>query len=470
MVSARHLAWMTLMDIYRGSYADVALHNRLRNTPLPENDRALATELVYGCVRRQYTLDTLIQQLSSKPQPPSPDLRAVLHLGLYQLRYLSHIPPAAAVHSTVELCKGLKVSYGVGFVNAVLRHYLRLQAADPEVLELPLDPLDRLGILHSYPRWILEVWAAQLQTGDLPTGELETGSLDQETLEDLANLCAWLNTPPRLDLRVNPLRATIDQVRRVLSQGGIEAELISGLPQALALPGAIGAVPHLPGFQEGHWMVQDRSAQLVSHWLDPQPGETIVDACAAPGGKTLHLAELMQNQGKILAYDRTASRLKKLEQNLKRLGFSNVQVCQGDSRHQLDLRGQCDRVLVDAPCSGLGTLHRHADARWTQTPETVNDLSQLQGELLRSAATWVKPGGVLVYATCTLHPAENERQIERFLADHPQWTIELPPIALAASVVPWAVPLPQTLPPKGLKLWPHQANMDGFFMVRLRNG
>jgi 16S rRNA (cytosine967-C5)-methyltransferase len=468
---------MTLMDIYRGAYADVALHNHLRNISLQENDRALATELVYGCVRRQYTLDTLIQQLSSKPQPPSPDLRAMLHLGLYQLRYLSHIPPAAAVHSTVELCKALKVSYGVGFVNAVLRHYLRLQAAESEVLQLPSNPLDRLGVLHSYPRWILEVWATQLQignlqteglqTGGLQTGDIETGSLAPETLEDLEKLCEWLNTPPRLDLRVNPLRATVDQVRRALSQGGIEAEPIPGLPQGLALPGAIGAIPQLPGFQEGQWMVQDRSAQLVSHWLDPQPGETIVDACAAPGGKTLHLAELMQNQGKIFAYDRTASRLKKLEQNLKRLGLTSVQVCQGDSRHQPDLKGQCDRVLVDAPCSGLGTLHRHADARWTQTPETIQDLSQLQGELLRSAATWVKPGGVLVYATCTLHPAENEDQIERFLQDHPHWTIELPPIALAASGVPWA--LSPTVPSKGLKLWPHQAHMDGFFMVRLRH-
>ncbi len=454
--SARQLAWTALMDIYRGAYADVSLHNHLKKTPLQENDRALATELVYGCVRRQYTLDTLLEQLSSKPQTPSPDLRAILHLGLYQLRYLNHIPPAAAVHSTVELCKALKLPYGVGFVNAVLRHYLREQATRPDVLHLPSDPLDRLGVLHSYPRWILEVWSAQL-----PLAEVEA-------------LCHWLNTPPRLDLRVNPLRTTVNQVREALQQVGIEAAAIPGLPQALALPGSIGSVPHLPGFQDGHWMIQDRSAQLVSHWLDPQPGETIGDACAAPGGKTLHLAELMHNQGRILAFDRTASRLKKLEQNLHRLGLTCVEVCQGDSRHQPDLQAQCDRVLLDAPCSGLGTLHRHADARWTQTPDTVRDLSQLQGELLRSAATWVKPGGVLVYATCTLHPAENQDQITHFLAEHPQWTIETPPIALAPSLpdpdssplnsFPWSAPLPT-----GLQLWPHQAQMDGFFMVRLRH-
>ena len=483
MVSARNLAWITLMDIDRGAYADVALHNSLRDTPLQENDRALVTELVYGCVRRRYTLDTLLQQLASKPQAPSPDLRAILHIGLYQLRYLSHIPPAAAVHSTVELCKAIKVSYGVGFVNAVLRQYLRQQELDPAVLKLPADSLDRLGVLHSYPRWILEVWAAQLQVCEFPTEEFQTQDLQTPQISELERLCEWLNLPPRLDLRVNPLRTTVERVQTALGQVGIAAEQIPGLPQALALPGAIGAIPQLPGFQEGHWMVQDRSAQLVSHWLDPQPGETIVDACAAPGGKTLHLAELMHNEGTILAYDRTASRLKKLQQNLHRLGLTSVQVRQGDSRHQPDLQGRCDRVLVDAPCSGLGTLHRHADARWTQTPDTVKTLTQLQGEILRSAATWVKPEGILVYATCTLHPAENEQQIEIFLQDHPQWIIENPPIALETLDAPWSISGAESTQntqglknsqslksPLGLKLWPHQANMDGFFMVRLRNG
>ncbi|MGA0199091.1 MAG: 16S rRNA (cytosine(967)-C(5))-methyltransferase [Prochlorotrichaceae cyanobacterium] len=451
MVSARHLAWTTLMKVYQGAYADVALQNSLKDSQLLPPDRALMTELVYGCVRRQRTLDTIVQQLSSKPQKLAAELRVVLQIGLYQLRYLSHIPAAAAVHTTVELCKSVKVAYGVGFVNAVLRQYLRRQEAQPEVLSLPPDPLDRLGILHSYPRWILETWETQLQDGAAES--------------DLEQLCEWFNRPPRIDLRVNPLRASLETVQAAFKAVGTEVEPIVGLPQALTLPLGAGAIPLLPGFAEGHWMVQDRSAQLVSHWLDPQPGETIADACAAPGGKTLHLAELLQNQGTILAYDRTVSRLKKLRANLKRLGVTCIDICQGDSQAQPDLEGRCDRVLVDAPCSGLGTLHRHADARWTQTAETVKELADLQGKLLRSAATWVKPGGVLVYATCTLHPAENEHQIAAFLEDHPQWSIDRPPIASQSPAVPWFL-----AEPHWLKLWPPQANMDGFFIVRLRHG
>jgi 16S rRNA (cytosine967-C5)-methyltransferase len=194
--------------------------------------------------------------------------------------------------------------------------------------------------------------------------------------------------------------------------------------------------------------------------LEPQPGEVVIDACAAPGGKTTHIAELMGDNGTVWACDSTASRLKKLQQNAQRLNLTSIKICTGDSRNLPKFTNLADRVLLDAPCSGLGTLHRRADARWRQTPETVGELSTLQGQLLESVATWVKPGGTLVYATCTLHPLENEGVIQPFLDTHPNWQIAPPPPNSPAAAF--------TTPDGWLKVWPHRHNMDGFFMVRLK--
>lgn len=484
MTNARKLAFTTLLAIHRGSFADVALHNNLKHCGLSQIDRALVTELVYGCIRRQRSLDHLISQLANKAQKQSLELRIALHLGLYQLRYLNQIPAAAAVHSTVELCKECALSYATRFVNALLRKYLREQTQRPEVLDLPEDPLDRLGLLHSYPRWILELWhnqlhhqLASLHAPTLPE-QLSSQALERETIADLEQLCQWFNASPHLDLRINPLRSSLGEVQDLLAAAGLETQPLAGLPQALRCGKTPGAIPQLPGFAEGFWMVQESSAQWVSHWLDPQPGETIADVCAAPGGKTLHLAELMQNQGTLLAMDRSAARLKKLQENIDRLGMTCIEVHQGDSRHQPQWNDRCDRILIDAPCSGLGTLHRHADGRWTQSPETINGLVQIQSELLRSAASWVKPGGILVYATCTLNPAENETQIQSFLADHPQWNLDRPSLPLPIAPSPlWETP--DTTPgggttpgwvrtPGWVTMWPHRTEMDGFFIVRLR--
>lgn len=439
----RQLAFLALRAVHRGAFADVALDKTLGQAALSLLDRRLVTELVYGSVRRQRTLDALIDQLATKPaaqQPP--ELRLILHLGLYQLRYLNQIPASAAVNTTVDLAKHNKFSGLAGFVNGLLRRYLRSAEAQADPLQPPADPVERLGILHSYPDWIVQVWLQQL-------GFAET-----------EQLCQWLNQPPAIDLRINPLKVSVETVESAMQAAGIAVKRLPHLPQALRLLEPAGSVQQLPGFQEGWWMVQDSSAQLVGHLVDPQPGELIVDACAAPGGKTIHLAELMQNQGTIWGCDRTPSRLKKLQQNAERMGLQSIQICTGDSRDLPQFVGQCDRVLLDAPCSGLGTLHRHADARWRQTPETVAELTVLQRQLLDQAASWLKPNGKLVYATCTLHPAENEQLIQTFLSQHPEWQIELPepdsPTAAFATPAGW------------VKVWPHQSEMDGFFMVRLK--
>lgn len=438
----------------------MALDQALNQAALSEPDRRLLTELVYGCVRRQRTLDALIDQLGKKTsQQQPPNLRLILHLGFYQLRYLSHIPPSAAVHTTVDLAKHNGFAGLAGVVNGLLRQYIRL--ASPTVaisssslppssslsfptdpLQLPSEPIAHLGILHSYPDWIVQVWQEQFGW------------------DATAQLCAWMNQPPPIDLRINLLKASLAQVVDALTHQGIAVQQVDALPQALRLMQPVGPIQALPGFQEGWWMVQDSSAQLVSHLLNPQPGEVVIDACAAPGGKTAHIAELMGDRGTIWACDQTPSRLKKLQQNCDRLGLESIRIHTGDSRQNPEFVGIADRVLLDAPCSGLGTLHRHADARWRQTPERVRELVQLQAELLQQAATWVKPGGTLVYATCTLHPAENEQLVTTFLAQQSTWRI-VPP-------APHTPPATYALPKGWIKVLPYQHQMDGFFMVQLQ--
>ncbi|MGI0486251.1 16S rRNA (cytosine(967)-C(5))-methyltransferase RsmB, partial [Pantanalinema rosaneae CENA516] len=306
---------------------------------------------------------------------------------------------------------------------------------------LPSDPIARLGILHSYPDWIVQVWQEQFGW------------------EATAQLCDWMNQPPPIDLRINPLKTSLEQVMAAMKQQGVAVQQVNSLPQALRLMHPVGSIQALPGFQEGWWMVQDSSAQLVSHLLHPQAGEVVIDACAAPGGKTAHIAELMGDRGTIWACDKTPSRLKKLQQNCDRLALQSIRIHTGDSRQIPEFVGIADRVLLDAPCSGLGTLHRHADARWRQTPERVQELVQLQTELLQQTTTWVKPGGTLVYATCTLHPAENEQLITAFLANHAAWKL-LPP-------APQSPPAAYALPEGWIKVLPHQHQMDGFFMAQL---
>ena len=447
--TARQIAFEALRAIDRGAFADVVIDRKLKDlqpsTQLSVQDKGLVTELVYGSVRRRRTLDALIDQFGKRPAAKQQaDLLQILRLGFYQLRYLDHVPDHAVVDTTVQLAKSQRLGKLSGVVNGMLRQYIR-EAKDAsnaltDPLKLPEARTQQLGVLHSYPDWIIDVWRSVL--------------LDDQVVA----LCEYFNQPPQLDLRINLQRQSLSAAIAIFADAGIEAIPVEGVPCALRLTSHVGAVARLPGYTQGWWAVQDSSAQLVSYLLNPQPGEMIIDACAAPGGKSLHIAELMRNEGTVWSCDRTPSRTKKIQQNIDRLGSTIVRPIMGDSRNQVNFVGQSDRVLLDVPCSGLGTLNRHADARWRQTPESVNSLVTLQRELLTHASTWVKPSGVLVYATCTLHPDENEAQIKAFLAQNAGWTIETPPpsFPIEPTAAGW------------IKVWPHIQRMDGFFMVKLR--
>lgn len=462
--SSRQQALIALRDVHKGAYADVALDRAIRKVDLPDNERRLVTELVYGSVRRQRTLDAIIDELAKKKSHQQPLLlRCILHLGLYQLQFQERIPPSAAVNTTVQLAKDNGFPGLSGFVNGLLRRYIRLGEERLEgeereergessnipiiPIKLPENSVERLGILYSFPDWIVNVW------------------IEQFGFSETEKLCEWMNRTPSIDLRVNQLCSSVEQVEAALKDRGILSQRLPNLPHALRLLSSPGAIKNLPGFNEGWWTIQDSSAQLVSYLLDPQPNEVIIDACAAPGGKTTHIAEMMGDTGKIFACDRTASRLGKLQQNTQRLNLKSIEICVGDSRELNQFVNPCDnlladKVLLDVPCSGLGTLHRHADARFRQTPQNIEELSILQGELLLNTSSFVKDSGSLVYSTCTLHPAENEAAIKSFLESHPNWEIEPPDIDS---------PLSEYQTNEGwIKVLPHKHNMDGFFMVRLR--
>ncbi len=458
-MNPRQLALFALKDLETGSFTDIVIDRLLSKFELSDLDRHLFTELVNGIVRRKRSLDAIIDRLATQPahrQPPN--LRQLLRLGIYQLRYLDRIPDSAAVNTTVDLAKTNELTGLAGVVNGILRQYIRLKDRGEEVLDLPEDAIGRLGTLYSFPDWLIEQWVTEL------------GAVEAE------QLCQAFNQSPSIDLRVNLLKidenllpdapplARLHQHRanliELFATAGVTAIPIPNLPQGLRFVGNVGSISHLPGYQAGWWTIQDSSAQLVTHLLDPQPHEVVIDACAAPGGKTTHIAELMGDTGRVLAVDKTASRLKKLHQNLDRLQLNSIEILTGDSCGFSELINTADRVLLDAPCSGLGTLHRRADARWQKTPAQIQDLAKLQAQLLANTATWVKPGGVLVYATCTVCAIENEEVILPFLKTHPEWQIELPPadspLASLASDAGW------------LKVWLHRHQMDGFFMVKLR--
>ncbi|AFZ47998.1 sun protein [Cyanobacterium stanieri PCC 7202] len=453
-ISPRQLAFFALQDVYGNkAYTDIALERILsKHQGIRGVDKGLVSELVYGIVRRKRTLDSLVNQLGTKKASRQPlPLRIILHLGLYQLRYLDKIPPSAAVNTSVELAKANGLGKLSGVVNGILRSYIRKSAIE-DPLVLPSELVPKLGVKYSFPDWIVEIFLKQLN------------------VKETKKLLQWYNESPCLDLRVNTLKTSTEEVKNFLDADGVSCEFVPHLPQALRLSSA-GNVRNLKGFADGLFSVQDSSAQLVGHFLAPVRGETVFDACAAPGGKTTHIAELMGDEGTIIACDNISSRLEKITENVQRLGLKSVQVREGDSSewefceekdkcdHEMAL---CDRILIDAPCSGLGTLHKRPDIRWQQKPEKIKELAKKQLAILSNMAKGVKNNGCLVYATCTLNPMENEEVIEAFLESHPDWHIVTERNNLTAN---FSITL------KGaIKIFPHRHNMDGFFMIKLAKG
>ena len=420
-LAPRRLAWKVLEAVAAGAYADNALERELAKSNLAPLDRGLATELAYGAIRQRLLLDAWIDahgRLKASSQPPR--LRWLLHVGLYQLLFSSRVPASAAVNTSVELAKEAGFARLAPVVNGLLRAVARAHAPQEashagtplnawQGLALPEAEADSLALRHSLPPWL----ATQLLQWCRP--------------EEAEAFGRSSNTPPALDLRINRRRSSRAAVLAALEAAGLTARALDDQEWGLCLAASSGDLRGLPGFREGHWCVQDRTAQAIAPLLAPLPGQRVLDACAAPGGKSTHLAELMEDRGEIWAVDRSESRLKKVVANAERLGMASIQVLAADAADLLELRPQWrgffDRILVDAPCSGLGTLARHADARWRIQPDTIDELAEQQRRLLERLEPLLRPDGRLVYATCTVHPRENAEVVQGFLAAHPSWRL-----------------------------------------------
>jgi 16S rRNA (cytosine967-C5)-methyltransferase len=365
----------------QGAYADRALHAEARG--LDARERGFAMRLAFGTVQRRLTIDHLIEQLARPVDQLDAPTVAALRLGLYQLAFLDGVGAHAVVAESVELAKQ-GPGGGHKLVNAVLRRATR---------ELPALPGDDTpagaAIAHSYPLWLVELWF-EMFGADEARALLRAG-----------------NEPGEMALRVNTLVTTREELAGALPVPSAQAE--DELPEALVVAGPFDAHAH-ELWREGAYIAQSRAAMLVARSLDPQPGERVLDLCAAPGGKTTHLAALMQNEGEIVAVERHAGRAAALRRTAERMRVTNVTVEVADAAHYRAAQ-PFDRVLVDPPCSGLGTLQGHPDLRWRSSPDAIATLAQTQATILQAAIAALRPGGALVYSTCTLSPQENERQM-----------------------------------------------------------
>lgn len=397
-------------------------------------DRALARDLALGVARRLNTLDWVLSPLLTRPFASlDPSVRAALRLGAWQLLYAAdRFPAYAAVHDTVSLA-GPRAK---GLVNAVLRS-LQRKGRPPE----PADPVEKLGLEFSYPAWLVKRWVARW--GSETAGRvMEAG-----------------NAEPPLTLRANRLKTTAGELAIQLRAEGRLAETTSLSPDGVRLGKAFSLTDH-PGFREGLFSIQDEAAQLAVQALDSRPGETILDLCAGAGGKSGHMAERMENRGRVVALDSDRARLENLRRTAARLGLGIVETVAGDARKAGDRwPGGFDRVLADVPCSGLGTIRRRPDIKWARAEEDVRTrLPALQKEILLSAAKALKPGGTLVYATCSTEPEENEDVVRILLSERPDIRLDPPP--LSSSLIS---------PDGFVRLRPDLHGTDGFFLASLRS-
>lgn len=423
-------------------FAGEALERELSHAELSRPERALATELAYGVLRWRGRLDCVLGRFLKRPLSVlTPWIRNILRLGTYQLLFLDRIPQSAAVDESVKLARRYGHEGTAGLVNGVLRTLIR--QGEPALTAD--DEVDELACRHSHPRWLVERWLKQF-------GRAETEAL----------LAADNQVPP-VTVRVNTLRTTPDLLREMFADVGVAAAPCRYLREGFEIRG-FGALSELPGYREGLFVVQDEAAMLVSRIVAPEPGEQVIDACAAPGGKTTHLAELMHDQGHILAVDAQPERLRSVDENCGRLGLSCVETVASDARTLGQERpGWADRILVDAPCSGLGTLRRRPDARWRKEADASAELASLQSAIVEGVLPCLRPGGTLTYSTCTIDEEENQAVMASLLARHP----ELMPDDLRASV---PAGLLGAVSPDGwwLQTYPHRHGVDGFFVARVR--
>jgi len=444
-VNARQVALKMVENILdKGAYANLEAYRELNGALISETDKRLALEITYGTIKHWNTLDWILAGFMSRPmEKVDPYVRNVLRTGAYQLLYLDRVPASAACNEAVKLVKKRFHSGIAGFVNGVLRSVARKYASIEEV-EFPdveKHPVEYISLKYSFPSWMVQRW------------------LNNFGLENTLRICQYSNVPPKLTVRVNTLKTSLEEFTGLLDKRGIAWSPGAYCPECVT----VKDYAKLENDKEiqGLYLTQSEASMLVSHILQPEKGMNVLDACSAPGSKTTHIAQLMKDTGIILAVDIHEHRLRLVKNNCTRLGIKSVDTLLCDAREIQNRTNQLfDCILVDAPCTGTGVLNRRPDARWRKSSEDIEEMSCLQKKILEQVMPLVKPGGRLVYSTCSLEPEENKKVVDFVLRNHPEFAPD-----------PFGADFP-ILGTNGddftVQLAPHTHDSDGFFISRLK--
>lgn len=442
--SPRELAMHVLTQVEQeGAYSNLLLNTALQKAALSKSDAGLATELIYGTISRLNTLDYFLDKYVNKgTRKLQPWVRALLRLSLYQIIYLDRIPDHAVVSEAVNLAKRRGHQGISGMVNGVLRNILRQK----ESLAIPADlpAAKRISLQHSHPEWLVERWISQY---------------GPETAEAI---CAANNEPPAVSVRVNTTMISREELLKEMEGRGLQAAPSTLSPYGIVVKGA-GNMALTDWYREGMISIQDESSMLVAEAVGPEPGMRVLDCCAAPGGKSAHMGELMKDQGSIVANDIHSHKGKLIADQAARLGLDCIRTVTGDAL-ELPSRfepASFDRILLDAPCSGLGVIRRKPDLKWGKTEEDIREIEALQSKLLDSVSALLRPGGVLVYSTCTIEPQENEGVVTSFVNRHPEF--ELDETGSLSRLKDNAL-----VRGGGIQILPQHYHSDGFYIARLR--
>ena len=434
--NARECALSVLVACRRsGAWADAALKAQLGKCALSTPDAALCSRIVYGVMQNELLLNWYLSAYCTQKldhlQPPLAD---ILRIGAYQILFLDKVPDHAAVSESVELCRTNGRAAASGLVNAVLRKLTQNKDSLPA---LPQDMLSRLSIAYSHPKWLVKKLTALL------------GEAEAEQFLRIDNEAAPMT------VQVNPLKTNADALVRELSGEGIAAVPHGWVSDCFELSGT-GDLTTLAAFYQGRFTVQDAAAKLVTYAAGFQKGQRVLDVCAAPGGKSFAAAFAMENEGGILSCDLHENKLKRIREGAQRLGITCIETACADGRvFRPEWAEKFDVVICDVPCSGLGIIRKKPDIRY-KDPSELAALPEIQRAILSNSARYVKPGGVLVYSTCTILPEENEQVTDAFLAAHPDFSYEN-----------FSLPNGEAVPGR-LTLWPQRDNTDGFYLSRMR--
>jgi len=419
--------------LYKNGSSDDILNYYSKQVLVSSELKSLAA----GVIRNKLTLDYFISNISDKKlKDLSNNVLNALRLAIYELEFLK-TPDYAVLNSYVELIKRSDIKSGA-FINGVLRSFIR-KRAEITFPDIEKDPVSSISIKYSHPEWMVERW------------------LHNYGIDDTVKICKYNNLSSKLTIRINTLKISKEKLKEFFNENNISFTDDRIVNNCLILHQK-GDIKEIPGFREGYWLIQSESSSLISIVLDPKEKENILDLCAAPGGKTTHIAALMKDNGKIKAVDLSPKRLEKVKENCTRLGINSVKYEAADAR-EYSAGELFDRILIDAPCSNTGVLAKRIDARWKKTKEDIKNLAKLQLEILNNAAKLVKPEGIIVYSTCSIEPEENQEVIAKFLEENKEFKPDK-----IAPYLPWEISEDTGY----FQILQSRQNIDGFFIARLK--